>query len=444
MHHLSSTLNKTVIRRLLRGVFALICALIGYFGGVASTTAEAKQQRVITHVVQKKQNLGMIAKRYHTTPAAIRKANGLRRQQKLKVGQKLRVIEVEEHRKWRKYLEKKRGKKAKKKKRGKKAKKKKRGKKAKKKKRGKKAKKKKRGKKAKKKKKKASKRKRRKKKASKKKRRTRRPAPKGEYAKRPRRRGYVNVERHTERFRGQLVNSRGRLLPRATKRMDRLLRSLRSKKSRKINRRLLKLLAMMSDHFGGRKILAVSGYRPYSAKQYTRNSRHNHAAAIDFRIIGVPNRVVYNYCRRFRRVGCGYYPNSLFIHMDVRKHKTHWVDYSRPGQPPRYARRARRHATAAGGTPKKTLPKKTLPKKTLPKKTLPKKTGLSPLRWPPQRRVRLPNRLRVELASAVSLTSRWSQGPRRDAGTGHALRIDDLQDPRAHQSLDDLELGFVR
>jgi len=35
-------------------------------------------------------------------------------------------------------------------------------------------------------------------------------------------------------------------------------------------------------------------------------------------------------------VGVGYYPNSTFVHLDVRSLPTYWVDYSKPGEPPRY------------------------------------------------------------------------------------------------------------
>ena len=33
---------------------------------------------------------------------------------------------------------------------------------------------------------------------------------------------------------------------------------------------------------------------------------------------------------------CGYYPNSTFVHLDVRDTPGFWIDYSRPGEPPRY------------------------------------------------------------------------------------------------------------
>ena len=97
--------------------------------------------------------------------------------------------------------------------------------------------------------------------------------------------------------------------------------------------RLLKLLAKASDTFGGRTLYVVSGYRP------GRRSRHAKAQAVDFRIEGVPNWALRDYCLTFDRVGVGYYPNSTFVHLDVRERKTSWTDLSRPGQRSRYLRK---------------------------------------------------------------------------------------------------------
>jgi uncharacterized protein YcbK (DUF882 family) len=103
-----------------------------------------------------------------------------------------------------------------------------------------------------------------------------------------------------------------------------------------IDARLIALVGIVSDHFGGRRIEVISGYRPYSKHQHTAHSNHNIGHAIDFRVIGVPNEVVRDYCRTLRNVGVGYYPNSVFVHMDVRSEPAYWVDFSRPGEPPRY------------------------------------------------------------------------------------------------------------
>jgi Bacterial protein of unknown function (DUF882) len=96
------------------------------------------------------------------------------------------------------------------------------------------------------------------------------------------------------------------------------------------------LLGVVSDHFAGRKIEIISGYRPFTTKQWTPHSNHNHGRAVDFRVAGVPNEVLRDFCKTLRNVGCGYYPNSVFIHMDVRATSTFWIDYSKPGERPRY------------------------------------------------------------------------------------------------------------
>lgn len=102
--------------------------------------------------------------------------------------------------------------------------------------------------------------------------------------------------------------------------------------------RLLELLARVSDHFGGRVIQIVSGYR--HAGGYTReSSQHTHGHAIDIHIDGVPNTELRDYLRTFDRVGVGYYPRSTFVHFDVRTRSAYWVDWSRPGEAPHYQRR---------------------------------------------------------------------------------------------------------
>jgi uncharacterized protein YcbK (DUF882 family) len=103
-----------------------------------------------------------------------------------------------------------------------------------------------------------------------------------------------------------------------------------------IEPRLISLLGVVSNHFGSRKIEVISGFRPYTPTQYTKDSNHNHGKAVDFRVVGVPNEVVRDFCRTLKNTGCGYYPNSTFVHMDVRESSAFWIDYAKPGEPPRY------------------------------------------------------------------------------------------------------------
>lgn len=161
----------------------------------------------------------------------------------------------------------------------------------------------------------------------------RRGAAKG-YEQKPKRPGFVRMVRGGEQLELQLLTRDGRLVPKALPKLSRLLRSPAG--SIPIDPRLATLIGMVSNHFGGRTIRVVSGYRPYSPTQYTPHSNHNVGRAMDFVVEGVPNTVLRDFCRTFKNAGVGYYPNSTFVHLDVRSTKVYWVDYSRPGEAPRY------------------------------------------------------------------------------------------------------------
>jgi uncharacterized protein YcbK (DUF882 family) len=156
--------------------------------------------------------------------------------------------------------------------------------------------------------------------------------------------------RYGEVFRGSLFGADGKVMPQAHARISRLMRDLRANKQMPIDPRLLRLVAEVSDHFGGRTIVVVSGYREHTPRQFARYSRHNYGRAIDMRIVGVPNDVLRDYCLTLRGVGVGYYPNSAFVHLDNRGYRSTWVDYSAPGAAPRYACRADPRPARAGAS----------------------------------------------------------------------------------------------
>lgn len=108
-------------------------------------------------------------------------------------------------------------------------------------------------------------------------------------------------------------------------------------RSHAIDGRLIWLAGMVSDHFGSRTLHVVSGYRPHGSKR-RRHSPHNLGHAMDFHVDGVPNEVVRDYCRHLAKAGVGYYPNSTFVHLDVRSASAYWVDLSGPGERARYVR----------------------------------------------------------------------------------------------------------
>ena len=60
---------------------------------------------------------------------------------------------------------------------------------------------------------------------------------------------------------------------------------------------------------------------------------------MDILVQGVPNAELFLYCRKLDDVGCGYYPNSKFVHVDVRRPGTghaFWIDVSGPGERSKY------------------------------------------------------------------------------------------------------------
>jgi|GEM_PF-1072268 len=107
---------------------------------------------------------------------------------------------------------------------------------------------------------------------------------------------------------------------------------------RRVDPRLIERIQAVVDHFSKSgtpaKLSVISGYRPASV-----GSMHSSGRAIDFRIEGVKNEDVVLFCKTLPDTGCGFYPNSSFVHVDVRDPgagHVSWIDASGPGETPRY------------------------------------------------------------------------------------------------------------
>jgi uncharacterized protein YcbK (DUF882 family) len=144
----------------------------------------------------------------------------------------------------------------------------------------------------------------------------------------------IHAVRLGEDFHIRVRDVRGHVPPSALKAFERLMRQ--GNATHPVDPRLVTLVGIVSNHFGSKTMEVVSGYRAFTPTQYTPHSNHNYGKAIDFRIHGVKDDEVYDFCRTLRSAGCGYYPNSSFLHLDVRDTKASWVDWSRPGEPPKY------------------------------------------------------------------------------------------------------------
>jgi hypothetical protein len=94
--------------------------------------------------------------------------------------------------------------------------------------------------------------------------------------------------------------------------------------------RLVWAIGKLGAAFPGKRIVIMSGYRPDAHTSY-----HRRGKAIDLYVDGIDNASVFGVCRTLHDVGCGYYPNNLFVHLDVRafgEGRVAWVDDSMPGE----------------------------------------------------------------------------------------------------------------
>lgn len=101
-----------------------------------------------------------------------------------------------------------------------------------------------------------------------------------------------------------------------------------------IDPRLIWVLEQVAESFPRRTLYIMSGYR-----ENAHSGNHGKGKALDLFVQGVPNEQVFEVCRRLRDVGCGFYPNNKFVHIDVRPYGTDrvlWVDDSLPGAPSHY------------------------------------------------------------------------------------------------------------
>jgi len=95
-----------------------------------------------------------------------------------------------------------------------------------------------------------------------------------------------------------------------------------------IDTRLITILSHVYDHFGGKRIELLSGYR----FQRRTTSNHFHGTAADIRIAGVNPRKIRSYVESLDAggMGVGWYPRVGFVHVDVRPLPSYrWIDYSR-------------------------------------------------------------------------------------------------------------------
>lgn len=117
--------------------------------------------------------------------------------------------------------------------------------------------------------------------------------------------------------------------------------------------RLVQLVFKAAYHFGGVRVMVVSGFRPHAGK-------HGTNEALDFKLKGVRAARLAAYLRGMPRAGVGIYthPRTQYVHLDVREPSFHWIDASPPGVHWREGALWDRHAAQrdASWTPEMDLP----------------------------------------------------------------------------------------
>jgi uncharacterized protein YcbK (DUF882 family) len=127
----------------------------------------------------------------------------------------------------------------------------------------------------------------------------------------------------------QIYNPDGSYDLEALAEINHVLRCRRTDTEKSIDPQLLMLLSHVYDHFGGKPLQIVSGYR----NQRKQTSNHFKGRASDIRIAGVPPKKIEAFAETLDRggMGIGIYPRGKFVHIDVRSPPSYrWIDYSPP------------------------------------------------------------------------------------------------------------------
>jgi uncharacterized protein YcbK (DUF882 family) len=142
------------------------------------------------------------------------------------------------------------------------------------------------------------------------------------------------------------ISDTGRVRAEQAVALESFFRCRRTGKHKPLAAGVLTLLRDVAQHWPGRTIEIVSGYRapPFGA----RHSRHFLGHAIDLRVKGVRTAKVRDWVwREHQGVGVGFYSHGNFVHIDHRPEigDTAWSareESSRADYKPRWAKRARR------------------------------------------------------------------------------------------------------
>lgn len=142
---------------------------------------------------------------------------------------------------------------------------------------------------------------------------------------------WVRAENLNEEARVNIYKPDGSFNDESLAQLDELFRCARTGAVRAVRAELYEQLSRIFDHFEGKRIDLVSGFR-FAERN---SSRHYHASAMDIRIKGVSINEMYSYAESLDAggMGIGIYPVSGFVHVDFRapgEPSYRWTDTSGP------------------------------------------------------------------------------------------------------------------
>jgi len=143
---------------------------------------------------------------------------------------------------------------------------------------------------------------------------------------------WLRAENLAEEVRVNIYKEDGSINEASLAKLDELFRCRQTGEVRAVRTELYEQLSRIYDHFGGKRVDLISGFR-FAERS---SSRHFHASAMDIRIAGVSIRDMYAYAESLDggNMGIGLYPTSNFIHVDFRAQgepSYRWTDRSGPG-----------------------------------------------------------------------------------------------------------------
>ena len=140
---------------------------------------------------------------------------------------------------------------------------------------------------------------------------------------------WLKAENLNEEVKVHIYKEDGSFDDAALAQLDELFRCVKTGEVRAVRPELYEQLSRIYDHFGGKQVVLVSGFR-FAERN---SSRHYHASAMDIRIPGVSIYEMEKYAESLDQggMGIGIYPTSGFIHVDFRapgEPSYRWTDYS--------------------------------------------------------------------------------------------------------------------